>query len=376
MRIAVNAIFLQKDHLEGYGHFVQEIIRRLVLQHPEHEFIFVFDRPYDQKFIYASNVTPLVVSPAARHPLAFFTWYNLKAPLALRKYQPDVWWQPYGFCSLFTRIPQLLVVHDLAFLHYPKFIPWYHRLYYRFFTKRFLQKATSILAVSGFTKEDLQKNYQIPGHKLVVVPEAAREIFRPMDFDGKETIKQKFTGGKEYFLFTGGIHPRKNLLNLLKAFSLFKKWQRSNMKLVIAGRLAWQYDDFLEKLKTYKYRDDVVLTGYVTDEVLAQLTASAYAMIYPSLLEGFGLPILEAMQSGVTVVASNTGSMPETGGTAALYADPNDPDAIALHLLAIYRDENKRSELVRQGLERAAAFTWDNTASQVWKALCDTAAGA
>jgi hypothetical protein len=141
MRIAVNAIFLQKDRLEGYGHYTNEILSRMVKQHPEHEFILVFDRPFDQQFIYASNVKAIVVPPAARHPLCFFYWYNVKAPAALRSYKIDVWLQPYGFCSLATTIPQVLIVHDLAFIHFPKFIPWYHRMYYRMFTKRFLDKS-------------------------------------------------------------------------------------------------------------------------------------------------------------------------------------------------------------------------------------------
>ena len=162
MRIAVNAIFLHKDQLEGYGHYVKEVFSRMVRQHPEHTFIFMFDRPFDAQFLFGPNVIPLVVPPTARHALTFKYWYDVKAPLALRAYQPDVWVQPYGFCSLSTNIPQVLVVHDLAFTHYPQFIPWYHRQYYQWYTKKFLAKAESIVTVSAYSKKDIIEQYSIP----------------------------------------------------------------------------------------------------------------------------------------------------------------------------------------------------------------------
>ncbi|MBV9987570.1 MAG: glycosyltransferase family 4 protein [Chitinophagaceae bacterium] len=369
MRIAVNAIFLQKGQLEGYGQYAREITRRLVQQHPEHEFIFIFDRPYDPEFVFADNVIPVVTGPAARHALAFKYWYDVKAPLALRKYKPDVWLQPYGFCSLSTSIPQILIVHDLAFKHHPDFIAWHHRSYYQAYTGRFLKKAAHIITVSEFSKQDIISRYATASEKISVAPGAARAEFVPVSWQEKQSIKDQFSSGTEYFLCTGGIHPRKNLMNLLKAFSLFKKWQHSNMKLLIAGRLAWQYEEIVEKLKTYKYRDDVVLTGYLPDDQLARLTAGAYAMVYPSWFEGFGLPIVEAMQAGVPVIASNTSSMPEAGGEAALYADPADPDSIAKHMLSLYRDETFRSKLIEAGYEQAKKFSWDRSAQQIWNRI-------
>ena len=119
MRIAVNTRFLLSDYLEGYGHFLQEIFSRLVKAHPEHEFIFIFDRPFDQKFIFGKNVTPIVAGPPARHPLLWKYWYDFKLPAVLKKYKADVFFSPDGFCSLRTAVPQCLVIHDLAFLHFP-----------------------------------------------------------------------------------------------------------------------------------------------------------------------------------------------------------------------------------------------------------------
>jgi glycosyltransferase involved in cell wall biosynthesis len=395
MRIAVNAIFLQKGKLEGYGWFVQEVFSRLANKFPEHEFVFVFDRPFDQSFLFEKNCNAIVVKPAARHVFAFKYWYDLAAAAHVRRLKADVWIQPYGFCSLTSSVPQLLIVHDISFKHFPKQVSWHQRLYYQWGTPRFLKKAKQILTVSEFSKQDILEHYplvtdnyaalgtpaianpvtaDIQGatDKISIAHGAARPIFQPISWSEKLSTKVQFSAGLEYFLFIGGIHPRKNLMNLLKAFSLFKKWQKSNMKLLVAGRLAWQYEDLVEKLKSYKYRDDVVMLNYVSDEQLAKISASAYALIYPSLFEGFGLPILEAMQSGTPVICSNTSSMPEIAGEAALFADPNDPDAIAKQMLALYKDEALRNKKIEQGLKRAAEFNWDKTADQVWNAILKT----
>ena len=370
MRIAVNAIFLQNNKLEGFGHYVNEVFSRIVKQHPEHEFIFVFDRPYADKFIEAENIKYLVVGPAAKQPLSFKYWYDVKAPLALRAYKPDVWVQPYGFCSLTTKIPQVLMVHDLAFKHYPAFLPWYHRLYYQWYMKKFLVKAKAIVTVSAYSQSDIVQQYpMINSHKISVVPGAARNGFQQLSWHEKEQVKDGFADGREYFLFTGGIHPRKNLLNLLKAFSLFKKWQHSNMKLLVAGRLAWQYEGIIEKLKTYKYREDVVMLDHLPDADLARVTGAAYALVYPSFFEGFGLPIIEAMQCGVPVITANSSAMPETGGEAALYADPANPDAIAKQMLNLYRDETLRSSLIDAGMLQAAKFNWDHSAAAFMESI-------
>jgi glycosyltransferase involved in cell wall biosynthesis len=233
-----------------------------------------------------------------------------------------------------------------------------------------------VLTVSEFSKKDILAHYPMDPEKISVASGAARSIFHNIHWAEKDAIKSGYADGREYFLFVGGIHPRKNLLNLLKAFSLFKKWQKSNMRLIVVGRLAWQYTDLIEKLKTYKYREDVVMLNYVSDEQLAKITASAYALVYPSFFEGFGLPILEAMQSATPVICSNTSSMPETAADAALLADPNDPDSIAKQMLAVYKDETLRDELVQKGKLRAADFSWDTTADLVWNAILKTAAPA
>ncbi len=369
MRIAVNTRFIVPAQLEGYGYFTREVFFLLAHNHPEHQFIFFFDRPFDEKLLFPKNVTPVVVPPKARHALSFRWWFDVKIPLALKKYKADVFVSPDGFCSLFTKVPQVLVIHDLAFIHHPKFIPTIHRFFYKRYTPLFLKKAAVIATVSEFSKKDIVDQYHVDEQKIINVSSAAKTIFQPVEWDEKEAIKTEYADGCEYFVFVGGIHPRKNLLNLLKAFSLFKKRQRSNMKLLIAGRLAWDYDKITEKIETYKFRQDVKLLGYMSEAALAKLVAAAYALVFPSYFEGFGVPILEAMQSHVPVITSNTSSMPEIGVAAALYADPTDAADIADQMKRIFTNENMRSQLVEKGKVVAAKYTWQRTSELMWQAI-------
>lgn len=369
MKIAVNTRFLLKDYLEGYGYFIYETFKRITAAHPEHEFIFIFDRPYDQRFVFGSNAKAVVTGPPARHPLLWKLWYDIKVPALLRKYKADVFVSCDGFCSLGTKVPQCLMVHDLAFLHYPSLIPKSHLLYYKRYTPKMLAKAKAITTASAFSKNDIIDQYVVSADKINVVYNAAKEIFEPLTDEEKQATKAKYTGRKEYFIYAGAIHPRKNLVNLLKAFSLFKKRQQSSMKLVLTGRLAWKYDSFVKNLKTYKYRDDVVMTGYVGEEEIKKLIGSAYAMVYPSLFEGFGVPVLEAMQSDVPVITSLNSSMQEIAKEAALYADPESPADIAEKMMLLYKDEKLRSQLIEKGRVTGKQYSWEQSAEHLWQSI-------
>jgi glycosyltransferase involved in cell wall biosynthesis len=369
MIIAVNTRFLLNDYLEGYGYFLYESFSRITKAHPEHEFIFIFDRPYDEKFVFAKNVKAVVTGPATRHPLLWKLWYDVKVPAVLKKYKADVFVSCDGFCSLTTKVPQCLLVHDLSFLHYPSFIQKTHFIFYKHYTPKFLNKAKRIVTVSEFSKKDILSQYKIEPGKIDVVPNAAKEIFNPLADIERGAVKNKLTNGKEYFVYVGAIHPRKNLTNLLKAFSIFKKRQTSNWKLVLAGRLAWKYKHFLESLKTYKYHEDVVLTGYLEEEELVKVIGSAYALLYPSLWEGFGVPVLEAMRCHVPVITSENSAMQELARDAALYASPTDHNDIAEKMMLLYKDENLRSQLIQKGKIISDQYNWDKSAELLWDSI-------
>jgi glycosyltransferase involved in cell wall biosynthesis len=369
MVIGVNTRFLLQDHLEGVGNFLYQALSRITKDHPEHQFIFIFDRPYDPGFVFGPNVKAVVSGPGARHPLLWKWWYDIKVPAVLKKYKADVFLSCDGFCSLTTKTPQCLVIHDLAFLHYPEFIKKSHLRFYKKNTGKFLEKAKVIATVSEFSKQDILSHYKLPPEKIHIVFNAVRQIFMPIPEDEKSRVKYQYTDGKEFFLYAGAIHPRKNLLNLLKAFSVFKKRQGSNFKLVLAGRLAWKNDKFIDSLKSYKYRDDVVLTGYLNEKELASIMASAYALVYPSLFEGFGVPVLEAMRCAVPVITSAGTSMEEIAGDAALLADPHDHKDIAEKMMRLFKDEDLRKQLIEKGKTVFPRYSWEETADRLWQCI-------
>jgi glycosyltransferase involved in cell wall biosynthesis len=373
MKIAINARFAGQNTIEGYGRFTNGIVNAMANACPDDQFVMMYDRRPKNSVIHDRNISEMVKGPAARHPLSWKFWYDVSMPSMARKSKADLVFSPDGFCSLHSSVPQVLAIHDLAFLHFPSGINSVYRSYYRHYTPRFISKARHIVTVSEFSMHDIIAHYPQAKEKISVVYNAAEKGFMPLDWKLKDEAKEKYAGGSEYFLYAGAIHPRKNLVNLLKGFSWFKNRHRSGMKLILAGRMAWGTDEFVKLIQTYKYRDEVLTTGYVTDAELQALMGAAYAVVYPSYWEGFGLPVLEAMQSGVPVITSSNSSMPEIGGDAAVYCDPRDPEAIGKAMGLLYKDENHRSALISKGLERAAKFTWENSANTLMEIFRHTA---
>jgi glycosyltransferase involved in cell wall biosynthesis len=369
MRIAVNTRLLLKGKLEGIGWFTYQTLVRMVHNHPEHEFIFLFDRPFDPSFVFAANVTPVVVSPPARHPVLFYLWFDWAVPTVLRKYKADVFLSPDGQMSLTTKVPTCLVMHDIVFEHYPEHLVYSQRIYWRKFTRKFVHKARRIVTVSEFSKKDIETHYHIPAGKIDVVYNGAQDAYRPLAWQEREAVKKQYADGCEYFLFTGALHPRKNILNLLKAFVAFKKRQRSNMKLVIVGRMAWKFDELIKAKEDMPFKEDVKWVGYMEVAELSQVTGGAYALVYASFFEGFGIPIVEALQCHVPVIVSNTSSMPEVAGAAALTINPNDYEDIAHKMELLYKDESLRRKLAAAAPLQAAKFDWNVSAQMLWESL-------
>lgn len=369
MRIGVNTRLLLKDKLEGIGWFTYQTLIRMVKDHPEHEFIFFFDREYDPSFVFADNVTPVVVHPQARHPILFHIWFDIMLPRMFKKYKVDVFLSPDGMGSLRTKVPTCLVMHDLAFEHYPEHLIKSHRKYWRKYSPLFAKKAKQIVTVSTFSKNDISKRYNIPQENIAVSYNGAHEEYAPLGWQEKEAVKEKYADGCEYFVFAGALHPRKNIVNLLKAFIKFKKMQRTNMKLVIVGRLAWNYEEVLDMKDNMPFKDDVKWVGYMNVDELSKVIGGAYAMVFASLFEGFGIPILEALKCNVPCIVANTSSMPEVAGEAGLLVDPTKVEDIAAKMEMMYKDEKLRAELIRKAPEQVAKFTWDKAAATLWDSV-------
>jgi glycosyltransferase involved in cell wall biosynthesis len=234
---------------------------------------------------------------------------------------------------------------------------------------RFAHKASRLATVSEFSKQDIVDKYHIAPEKIDVVYNGAGTIFKPLDIDNKQQTRLKFSQGHEYFFFVGTLHPRKNLVNLFKAFDEFKRKDTKGIKLVLAGARMWWTDEIRLAYEGLEYKDDVIFTGRVTDEELADLMASALALTYVSYFEGFGIPILEAFHCDTPVITSNVTSMPEVAGNAAILVDPFSVGSISDAMLKIASDDSYRQNLIVAGREQRQKFSWQQTADKLWQCV-------
>ncbi|MFM9026805.1 MAG: glycosyltransferase family 4 protein [Bacteroidota bacterium] len=376
MLIAVNTRMLLPGRLEGIGYFCKETVSRLVLQHPEHRFLFIFDRDFDQEFIFSENVTGIRAGLPARHPILWHLWYEHALPAVFKKWKPDLFVSPDGYVSLRSSVPTLDVIHDINFEHYPKDLPFLIRNYYRHYFPKFAARSERIVTVSEFSKTDISTKYVIHPDKIDVVYNGVNEGFQPISDEKATRIRQRWTQGRPYFLFIGSIHQRKNIVNHIKAFDRFKEKATSDLQLVFAGANRWWTDDMQRTLEASPNKTQIHFTGRVSEHDLHDITGAAFAVTYVSTFEGFGIPILEGMRSGVPVLTAEVTSMPEISADAALTVNPFDAEAIAVGMLKLFSDERLRISLTEKGLKRSRSFTWEKTAAGLWDCIERTIASA
>ncbi len=371
MRIAVNVRFLLPgDSLEGIGRYTFETLRRLVAAHPETGFDFLFDRPYDARYVFGPNVTAHVLAPPARHPVLWWVWFEVSVARWLRRHRPAAFLSFDGYTTLNTTVPRLTVLHDLAFEHFPAGIPALVRRYYQYFTPRFARASAAVVAVSEATKADLVQTYGLEAARITVAPNAPAAYFQPLPVAEHAAVQQQYADGKPYFLFVGALHPRKNLPNLLRAFDAFKTATGSGTQLVLVGRWAWQTGAIAETYRALRHQKAVHLTGRLTDTELARLYGAAQALCYIPFFEGFGLPVVEAQASGCPVLTADCSSLPEAAGPGgAVLVPPADVPAITDALTRLNADAALRDRLRAQGFANVQRFSWDTTAGRVWAAL-------
>lgn len=357
MRIGIDARNLLGS-LSGIGRYVLEMCRALSEQ--GHSLIlYLPEAPH----------APLPTLPGCELRLGNFKgpWrrvlWSVKAlPEAARQDQLDLFWGPAHRLppSLPSNLPTIVTIHDLVWLRAAETMHWKTWLGERVFMAASLKRARHIVADSEATAKDIiafypeaagRINVVYPG--LTILPQPGGRSFVPGgDQDGKQ----------RYALFVGTLEPRKNLVRLLQAFASLTPSNRSGLKLVIAGGQGWRIGDLAALIQQYRLQADVILTGYVSDEELAKLYASAEFLLMPSLYEGFGFPIIEAQSFGVPVIASNCSSMPEVAGDGALLIDPTNVSEIADAILRLHKNPDLRRLLGEKGRDNASRFAWRTAA--------------
>jgi glycosyltransferase involved in cell wall biosynthesis len=369
MRIAVNVRLLLKNRLAGIGWFTYETLKRITRSHPEHEFIFIFDRAYDKEFIFSKNIKPIVVSPPTRHPLLYILWFECQIPSILRKHKADLFLSPDGFLSLRTKKPQIGVIHDINFAHRPQDLPWSYRKYYNHFFPKFAQKASRLATVSQYSKRDIAATYGIANEKIDVVYNGVNEMYTPLPDAQKRVVQIHYSSSSPYFLFIGAFSARKNIAGLIKAFDIFKRTDKQKFKLLLIGEPLFRDSSLKKAFDNLAHKDDIVFLGRQTPDNLHQILASAYALAFVPLFEGFGIPVAEAIQCHVPLICSNTTSIPEVAGQAAIMVDPEDTKQIASAMTEISTNERRYQQLIEATKQQSGTFTWQKSADRLWNTI-------
>lgn len=369
LQVVVNTRLLIEDKLDGIGWFSYQTLKRITQKHPDVHFVFLFDRDFSDRFIFSDNITPLVLGPQARHPFLYYAWFHVSVKNLLNRMKPDVFLSPDGFLSPGARCKQLPVMHDINFLHNPKDLKSLTSRYYNYFFPRYAKAATRIATVSEYSKQDISTHYAIDPAKIDVVYNGINEGFKPLTEAEQAAVRRQYSEGKPYFLFVGSQSPRKNLNRLVQAFGLFKKQTGSDMKLLLVGALYVSEGDIRRVIDQSEYRQDILFVGRQQQSELEKIMASAFALAFVPYFEGFGIPIVEAFQCGVPVISSNTTSMPEIAGDAALLVDPFEVNSIAKGMESVYRDASLRQQLIEKGKTRKAVYSWDRSANLLWDSV-------
>ena len=350
---------------EGVARYTYETTKRIVRNNPQHKFFFIFDRAFDKDLIFSNNVTPVVVGPQARHPWLWHWWFEISLPRILKKHKIDLFYSPEMYISLKANVPTLMVSHDIVFETFTEHFLKHHLKYLLKMVPKFHRAADHIVAVSNFGKQDIIKHYNIPADKISVAGNACPDGFAPVTNEKKLQVQQKYSKGSPFIMYVGSIHQRKNVLRMIQAFDKYKKQSHSDLKFLVIGRMSWKTDQIQNAIENTA---DVIWLNQIEEE-LKDIMASSEALFFASLYEGFGIPILEGMQSEVPVITSNANAMKEVAGDAAILVDPHSIEEMANAIQEATTNQSLRETLIEKGKSRVAYYSWDKTAKHLEEKL-------
>ena len=370
MVIAVTLKNNDKEESALRDNFIFQTFSRIIREQPQHTFIVISEKRVDN-FIMYNNVINAVIGQQASHPAQWYIWYNIKVCSVIKKYKANVLIS-YGIGPSVIKVSQCLIVPDINFIYYPQALKKSQLLFYKALLQRCIKKSKLVITVSDFCKKNIADQYKINYDKIQVTYKGVEENFSELSYKKKQDIKEQYADGNEYFLYIGEVGAHKNLHNLFKAFSAFKKRQKSNMQLIIAGKQSWKYENVIEWLRLFKFKNEVKILKDISIEILKEITSAAYCFVYPNRYESFAAEVIQAMKSSVPVITSSSGALPEICAQAALYVDPENFKDIAVKMMLLFKDENLGTDLIEKGKIQAEKFSWDVTANLLWKNIAET----
>ncbi len=325
------------DHTNRYTVFTTQGMRRSDLQLPEH-------------FTVRPSLLP-TINPRVRVP-----WEQFVAPVLLRALGVDVYHGVLNVMPLVGAVPSVVTIHDLSPFLFPQTFRRVNRVYTRWAIKVASRHARQLIAVSEFTKQEMIRWLHVPAERITVTYNGVDQRFAPPDPILLEAFRRRVGLPEQFILFIGTLEPRKNVPTLLEAYARIA--DDTNVPLILGGGKGWLYDEIFAKAEQLNLGDRIRFAGFIDDADLPLWYAAATVFTLPSLYEGFGIPLIEAMACGTPVVASTSSSLPEIVGDAGLLVSPKDPDALGAAILQLLRDPDLRDELRTRGFLRARRFSW------------------
>lgn len=375
MRIGIDIRSLSEGKLTGVEVYTTKLLQSLFEIDKKNEYILFYNSRKPAPKVIKAFVAPNIRLKAFSYPnkLLNFSFKFLKRPKIDELVGGlDVLFSPnILFFAVSEKCKTVVTFHDLSFEAHKEFFTRWQRLWHFLVNPRhYARKADAVIAVSESTKRDLVGIYNLPEEKVFAIHSGVdMNNFDDVDNGDIEKAKEKYGIDSEYLLYFGTIEPRKNVETIIEAFDIFKSKTGAQHKLVIAGVKGWLYGRVFRKAERSKFKNDIIFTGFVSDEDKDPLFKGACLFVYPSFYEGFGFPPLEAMSMKVPVVTSNVSSLPEVVGNAAIMVDPYNVQDVVDAIGRGIMDEDLRKQLIKRGLERIDRFTWERAARETLNVL-------
>ena len=360
MRIAFDGTTLRPGRT-GVGYYTEHLLRHLAARAADDELVVISNRPVDT----TQPLPPRVKVSSSSWRIPRMVWMQTFGPRMLRREHVDVVHFTNGMVPLASPVPTVVTIHDMSLTLYPRYHPTRRVLLNRPLVDVAARRADAIITVSQSAKRDIVRLYGLAPDRVHVVHEAAAPSFRPVhDSTERERVRRRYGLADRFILYVGTIEPRKNLPNLIEGFARRRRAGDLPHQLVCAGPYGWLSGDIEERIERLQVEDAVRFTGYVPFEDLPALYSLAEMFVFPSLYEGFGLPVIEAMACGTPVVTGHVAALSEIAGGAVEHVDRLDAESLGDAMVALARSRERRENLSALGLQRSHSFSWDRAARE------------
>ncbi|MHB8276106.1 MAG: glycosyltransferase family 4 protein [Candidatus Humimicrobiaceae bacterium] len=358
MKIAIDATIVRKENT-GTGFYILNLLNGLLKVDAKNEYIIFIDESVARNMLKIEKNNFKIVNKVFKYKLTRILWQLILLPMILKKKKVDILHSANYVTPLYKLGFKIIVtIHDLTFILFPEKYTVTKRLFYRLMIPIFVKISDKIIAISNNTKSDILKIFKVTDEKVVVIYATCSENFNSIIDENKNLeVLSKYNINKAYMLFVGMIEPRKNIISILNAFKEMDK--EIDADLVIVGKKGWYFkeiEDFVIESKKFNLKNKIIFTGYVPENEIKSLFQNALFFIFPSFYEGFGLPPLQAMVCGTPVITSNISSLPEVVGDAAIYIDPYKLEELKDAMVYLYKNSEKRKELIKKGFTQCNKF--------------------